>query len=64
MFARRKLREDALEKVLENENLKDFKLRLLATMQSIPSDVIDRTIASLPKRMDLIVKGRGERIKY
>ena len=34
------------------------------TIRSMPMDVIDKTIASLPKRISAVIATKGDRSKY
>ena len=38
--------------------------RIKQTMMDFPSDVIDRTIELMPKRIDMVIKNKGNRTKY
>ena len=60
------MREEAIYKRIEAESFSQFQERVVCALNSIPYDVIDKTIASLPKRVDLIViiKSGGYRTKY
>ena len=53
-----------MEKFIEREDLDSFKQRIIETIHSIPIDIIDRTIQSLPKRVEMVIKSKGDRIKY
>ena len=61
---RKKLREDAIEHHIEHETYEEFCNRVKTTLLNFSQDVIDSTIESLPKRMKLIMKGKGHRTKY
>ena len=41
-----------------------FAARVVQTIKNVPIDLINRTIDSLPKRMNMVVKSKGDRIKY
>jgi transposase len=58
------LRDEAINKRIEAENFSQFQERVVRALNSIPYDVIDKTIASLPKRVDLIIKSGGYQTKY
>jgi transposase len=58
------LREDALELQIEEENWEQFCARVKQTIESTDKDYIDKTIASLGTRIDLVIKHKGERLKY
>lgn len=61
---KKQLREDAIQRNIEVETKQEFEQRVLQTLRSYPSDVIDRTIESMEKRLQLIRKSKGERLKY
>ena len=56
---RKKLREDAIEHHIEHESYEEFCNRVKTTLLNFSRDIIDSTIESLPKRMKLIMKGKG-----
>jgi hypothetical protein len=56
--------EAAISKRIEAENFPQCQERVVCALNSIPYDVIDKTIASLPKHVDLIIKSGGYRTKY
>ena len=59
----KKLREDVIEHHIEHESYEEFCNRLKTTLLIFSRDVIDSTTESLPKRMKLIMKGKGHRTK-
>ena len=61
---KKQLKEEALEKNIENESKDEFQHRVLSALFNYPSSVIDRTIESMEKRLRLVVKGRGNRTRY
>ena len=59
-IVKKKLHQDALQmKILRN-----FQLESKKKLESVPVHVVDRTIRSMNKRIDLIVKRKGKRIRY
>lgn len=60
----RKLRQDAIEQEITNETFEQFSARVQECMMTYPTDIIDRVIESLPKRIDLIITKKGARLKY
>ena len=58
------LRDNALDQNIEREKFREFRRRVVKTLLGIPADVIDRIIASMPKRIDSIIEARGGRLKY
>lgn len=61
---RRLLKRDALDNKITKETYDNFCIRVKRIILGYDSDVIDRTIASMPKRIDLVIKNRGLRTKY
>ncbi len=60
----RQLIGDALRLNIEYESFRAFRRRVTDTLLHLPQPVIDRTIASLPRRIDEIIRRRGGRLKY
>lgn len=60
----KQLKKDALEKNIAKELFLAFSNRVKRTMLNFPSEIIDRTIASMPKRIDMVIKNKGMRTKY
>ena len=58
------LSKDALEKNINEESFESFQSRVIDTLLRIPTDVINKTISSMPKRIDAIIKNKGTRLKY
>lgn len=58
------LREDALTQRITHENFEQFSIRCQQALLTFPTDIIRRTIDSMPKRMDDIIRRRGQRTKY
>lgn len=59
-----KLRDDALSFKITHENFENFSERCKKTLLEFSVETIDRTIESMPKRIDCIIARRGQRIKY
>lgn len=60
----RKLSKQALQKRIQQESFEDFERRVIQTLFSIPVEIVNKTIASMDKRLREIIKQRGCRIKY
>ena len=58
------LREDAIKKRIEAESFLQFQERVVCALKCISSNVIDKTIRSLLKRVDAIINSGGYRKKY
>ena len=63
-IAKRRLKKEAIEKEITSESYPEFTHRIEKTLLGIPLQVIDRTIESMTKRIDLVIKSKGRRIKY
>ena len=59
-----KLKEDALENFITREDFEQFSERCKQTILEYPAAKIDRTIESMPKRIDQVIKRKGQRTKY
>ena len=58
------LREDAIINNITRESFDAFCERVKRTVENFDTEIIDKTILSMDKRRNLILKGRGERLKY
>ena len=63
-IVRKSLKEDAVNQCIKHETYEESSRRVKKALLNFPKDIIDNTIESLPKRMKLILKGRGYRTKY
>ena len=63
-IVRKQLKSDALELKIKNETYAQFSKRVANTIQAIPIELIDKTINSMERRVDMIIKKKGERTKY
>ena len=55
---------EALTMKIESETFQEFKQRVFRCCDDIDTSTIDRTIESLPRRIDAVIKGGGSRTKY
>ena len=55
-LVRKQLQKDALRKKITKESFAAFSERIKRTMKSIPVETINKTILSMNKRMQLIIK--------
>ena len=58
------MRDDAAQNNITRETYDEFCDRVRNTILNYDVDVIDRTIETMPKRIKLILKGKGYRTKY
>ena len=59
-----RLHQDALDQQLTREDFGAFSARVKTTLETITIDVVGRTILSMGKRINEIIKRKGHRIKY
>ena len=62
--AKEELQTQAIRLNSTYESFEDFAKRAKSTLYSMRREIIDNTIASMFKRLDLITKNRGRRTKY
>ena len=60
----RKLSEDALDQDIQKETFSEFSDRVRQTMLTFEASKIDKIIDTMDKRINLIMKRRGQRLKY
>ena len=63
-LTKRKLKYEALTNGITQETYSDFVARIQRTMLETPTKVIDNVIGSMNKRIDMVIKSKGQRIKY
>ena len=63
-LVRRKIKNDSFQKRIEMESKGEFAIRVTELMQNYSADSINRIIQSMPKRVQMVVKMKGTRIKY
>ena len=63
-FMSSKLQQDAIEKNITYETFEQFSEPILTSITSYPLREIDKIIESMRKRKKMIVKNKGERLKY
>ena len=59
-----KLERDALRKQILHETFKEYSRRVEKTLHNINPEIIDHTIGSMNKRIELIMNRKGHRLKY
>ena len=60
----KKLKKDAIEMNLEQETYEQFVRRVKKTVLNFDQGIIDKTIASMPRRIAAVIKSKGQRTKY
>ena len=58
------LEKDTMEQVITHETFEQFVARVRRILHDIPISVIDKTIESVEKRINLIIANKGKRLKY
>ena len=58
------LRKDAREQEIGRETYEQFCHRIKRTMINFPTEVINSTIESMGRRIDAVIKMKGQRTKY
>lgn len=59
-----KLRQDAIDRNITRENFCEYSERVRKTMREYPSDLINKIIETMSKRIQLLSKNKGQRLKY
>ena len=63
-LVKKRLQSDAVDNNITHETHDRFVQRVKDTLCQFPIDIIDRTIESMDKRIALVLKRKGQRIKY
>lgn len=63
-IVKRTLKIQAIRNNITYESYEQFSERVKSTLYAMSSDVIDSTISSMNRRIELIIKGKGKRTKY
>ena len=63
-YVKRELLTQAFKKNLSYETFKQFFIRVKHTLENMPTKYIDKAIDSMTKRMLMVVKLKGQRMKY
>lgn len=63
-IAANRLKMDAIQKRLEKETYEQFKNRVITCIRDIPIETINKTIASMDRRLRSIISNGGDRTKY
>ena len=60
----RMLKRQAVQQQLRRETFEQFKNRVISTFYSISVETVNNLICSMPKRIDMVIRNKGKRIKY
>lgn len=58
------LHDEAIEKRILHESLAEFKARIVRAVHRVAKDHASKTIASMAKRCQMVIDGKGARIPY
>ena len=58
------LRREAIARNIVSETFEEFQTRVLLALDSVPVDLIDRAIESMPKCIQAVLDSKGHRTKY
>ena len=61
---RRTIKKDSLNQQLLRESKIEFTERVTNLLLNYENERIDKLIFSMPKRVNMVLKGKGQRIKY
>ena len=59
-IVKKRLRQDVLDQQITREDFVTFSPRVKNTLESIPIDVVDRTFLSMGKKINAIIKQKGQ----
>ena len=63
-LAKRELKRQAITLNITSETFQEFKQQVKTTLYSMRSEIVGNIIASMCKRIHLILQNRGRRTKY
>jgi len=63
-LVKRELRQQAIDRNITYETLKQFNTRVEKTLKEYSVDTINRLIASMDKRITMVIEAEGRRIRY
>ena len=63
-IVKKQLEDEALNLHITNELFQDFRDRVYRCLDSLDIETINRTILSMPRRIEKIIANRGIRLKY
>lgn len=63
-IVKKMLEDEAIRLQIVRESFNDFKSRVIRCFDSVDPELIDRTIKSMPKRIEQIIAAKGGRIKF
>ena len=63
-LVKKRLRKQALQEKVTKESYVEFQERVVNTFRALPVETVNKTIASIDKRLEMIKEKKGNRIKY
>ena len=60
---RKAIQKDAVNRKIEKENFAQFQTRCMKIIKNFDKNYIDKVIENMPKRIELVIKMNGQRIK-
>ena len=63
-LVKKKLESDAIERQITSESFEQFCNRVKHTLLNFPTKTVDNIIDSMPKRLKMVIKRKGQRIRY
>lgn len=63
-LAKKELKRQARANKITHETMEEYNARVENTLHNFPTSTINNLIASMEKRIDLVLKAEGRRIKY
>ena len=60
----RMLKRQALQQQVRRQTFAQFKNHVISTFHSIPVETVNNLIRSMPKRIDMMIRNKGKRLKY
>ena len=61
---RKAIQKDAVRRNIQKESFKQFQARCARIIRAFDVSYINKVISSMPKRIELVKKRRGQRIRY
>ena len=63
-LVKRKLQDDAIEQQITKESFDEFSQRVRDVLFNFPVQTINNIIDSMPRRLKMVIKRKGQRIRY
>ena len=63
-LVQKEMKGQALQQKIQKQSFEEFSTRCISTMRNFPAVEINKIIDSMSKRINLMIKSKGQRIKY